>query len=130
MLAVLCKPDNTDKELRDMEKASKLFQLCQTLVQRYRMHGCPTSHRAFQDFSSDMDQTAKRRGLGAWAKEKTAWCKLVRHGSADGLDNLLELLECDRWEAVLVLFQLCLVAFLDSACCFPMILLVVFQLGL
>ena len=96
MLAVLCKQDDTDGELRDMDKAGKLFQLCQSLVQRHRMHGCPTSHRAFQDFSSDMDQTAKRRGLGGWAKDKTLWYKLVRHGSVDGLDNLLELLECHR----------------------------------
>ncbi len=96
MLAVLCKKDDTDKELRDMDKAGKLFQLCQTLVQRYRMHGCPTSQRAFQDSSSDMEQTAKRRGLGAWAKDKGAWCKLVQHGSADGLDNLLEILKCNR----------------------------------
>ncbi len=96
MLAVLCKQDNTDKELRDMDRASKLFQLCQALVQRYSMHGCPTSHRAFQDFSSDMDQTAERRGLRAWAKDKTAWNKLVSNGSADGLDNLLEILECNR----------------------------------
>ncbi|KAL0042946.1 hypothetical protein WJX79_004667 [Trebouxia sp. C0005] len=71
LLQVLCKQDDTEEELRDMSKA------------------------AFQDFTSDMDQTAKRRGLHAWAKDKTAWCKLVRHGSDNGLDNLLDILECD-----------------------------------
>ena len=50
MLAVLCKQDDTDKELRDMDKAGKLFQLCQTLVQRYRMHGCPTSPKSLSRF--------------------------------------------------------------------------------
>jgi len=115
-----------------LDAPNKLFQMCQAVVQRYRMHGCPDNPGSgrrgrWADFRKDMATTAQQRQLGNWTGDRSTWYRLVTNSSVKALDNLLSVLEKNRqvmfrWIAdvcMLVLFKQALLEHASACVCAP-----------
>jgi len=86
MIAV-CRPSTDEAtEFEELDAPNKLFQMCQAVVQRYRMHGCPDNPGSgrrgrWADFRKDMATTAQQRQLGNWTGDRSTWYRLVTNSS-------------------------------------------------
>ena len=76
MIAVCGPSSDKATESEELNAPTKLFQMCQAVVQRYRMYGRPENPGS--------------------AHDRSTWYRLVTNSSVKALDNLLSVLKENR----------------------------------
>ena len=119
-MTAVCRPSTDEApEPEELDAPTKLFRMCQAVVQRYRMHGCPRKPGSalsgrWAEFRNDVATTAQQRHLGNWTSDRSMWYRLVTKSSVKALDNLLSVLEKNRQVRFSWTADVCMLVFFNQ----------------